>query len=79
MAGNLPLLTFSLQPLAFSLCFVTPFVRLWIWISAFATLAGWGLSAVGQLNRAGYATVFVIAVIVLFLKSWGKHPTSNIQ
>ena len=31
-----------------------PLVRLWIWVSAFASAAGWTLSAAGQLNRAGY-------------------------
>ncbi len=40
-----------------------PFVRLWVWYSAFACLAGWGLSALGQLNRAGYAVAFVLFAI----------------
>jgi hypothetical protein len=35
-------------------------VQFWLWISAFATLAGWSLSAVGELNRAGYAVAFVL-------------------
>ncbi len=31
-----------------------PLVRLWLWVSAFASAAGWTLSAFGQLNRTGY-------------------------
>jgi hypothetical protein len=58
---------------------MVPFVRLWIWISAFASLAGWGLSAAGQLNRGGYTVcVGVAAIIFLFLR-WRKHSTFNIQ
>lgn len=44
-----------------------PLVRLWLWFSAFASAAGWLLSACGQLNRAGYAIVFSLFAIVLFL------------
>ncbi len=39
-------------------------VKLWIWLSAFATAAGWILSAVGWLRLSGY---FVLAVITLGL------------
>jgi hypothetical protein len=43
-----------------------PLVRLWLWISVFASVAGWILSALGQLNRPGYAAFFVaFAVLVL--------------
>src|SRR5882672_5506802 len=31
-----------------------PIVRLWLWISALATAAGWILSAIHQLNAGGY-------------------------
>ena len=31
-----------------------PIVKIWILVSALATLAGWSLSALGELNRAGY-------------------------
>jgi hypothetical protein len=55
-----------------------PFVRLWLWISAFASLAGWGLSAAGELNRTGYA-VAAAAVAVFFLLRWKKQSTFNIQ
>ncbi len=50
-----------------------PFVRLWICLSAFASLAGWTLSALGQLNRVGYAVAF--AVFILFLV-WQWKPLS---
>ena len=59
-----------------------PCVRLWLWISAFASLAGWGLSAAGELNRKGYAVAFagfIAGLAILWLKSRGKHPTTNIQ
>ncbi len=43
-----------------------PLVRLWLWISALASIAGWTLSALGQLNRPGYAVFFAaFAVLVL--------------
>jgi hypothetical protein len=45
-----------------------PFLKLWIWVSAFATLAGWGLSAFGQLNRAGYAVAFALFAVFIFLR-----------
>jgi len=34
-----------------------PLVRVWIWGSVLASVAGWVLSGVGQLNAAGYAVV----------------------
>ena len=36
-------------------------VKGWIWLSALAGLAGWSLSAIGQLNRTGYALFFAAA------------------
>jgi hypothetical protein len=52
---------------------MAPFVRLWIWISAFASFAGWTLSALGQLNCFGYAVGFAIfaAFIFTFRKGLG--------
>jgi hypothetical protein len=41
--------------------------RLWIWFAALANLAGWSLSAVNQLNRAGYAVFFALTAGVFFL------------
>src|ERR1051326_8177379 len=31
-----------------------PAVKFWIWLSVLASVAGWALSAIGMLNRAGY-------------------------
>ena len=45
-----------------------PFVRLWLWISAFASLAGWALSAAGQLNRGGYAAAFAVFAVFIFVR-----------
>jgi hypothetical protein len=46
---------------------MTPLIRLWIWISAFASLAGWALSALGQLNPTGYAAAFAIFAVFIFI------------
>ncbi len=47
-----------------------PFIRLWLWVSALATAAGWILSALGQLNRPGYAISFAgFAVFVFFFRT----------
>ena len=48
-----------------------PLLQLWIWVSAFAALAGWALSAFGQLNRAGYAAALALFAIFLFLQRKG--------
>jgi hypothetical protein len=48
----------------------THFLRLtelWIWLSALASLAGWSLSVMGQLNRTGYAVFVVVAAGVVFV------------
>src|SRR5690349_6515055 len=42
-----------------------PAVKIWIWISVFASLAGWVLSAFGFLNRMGYAVLGVVCLVVL--------------
>ena len=42
-----------------------PAVKIWIWISVFASLAGWALSAFGFLNRIGYAVLGVVCLVVL--------------
>ena len=44
-----------------------PLVRLWLWLSAFASAAGWTLSTFGQLNRAGYIIASAAFVIFLWL------------
>jgi hypothetical protein len=43
-----------------------PLVRLWLWVSAFASAAGWTLSACGQLNRVGYGIAFIVFAIFIF-------------
>lgn len=45
---------------------MTSFVRLWIWVSAFASLAGWTLAALGQLNRPGYLVAYGVFAAFLF-------------
>ena len=42
-----------------------PAVKIWIWVSVFASLAGWTLSAFGFLNRIGYVVLGVVGVVVL--------------
>ncbi|HXB58709.1 MAG TPA: hypothetical protein VNU95_04055, partial [Candidatus Acidoferrales bacterium] len=54
------------------------FLQLWLWASAFATLAGWILSAMGQLNRAGYAVAFVIFAVFIILR-WRSLGFSSEQ
>src|ERR1700734_132031 len=44
-----------------------PLVRIWLWVSAFASAAGWTLSAFGQLNRTGYGNAFIVFGIFLFI------------
>jgi len=44
-----------------------PLVRIWLLLSALASVAGWLLSAVGQLNRPGYAAVAGLGLLGLFL------------
>src|SRR5258708_37256925 len=50
-----------------------PLVKTWLWLSALATLAGWSLSALGQLNRFGYLVFLGIcgAIYCLWRKTWG--------
>jgi len=41
-----------------------PWVRAWILLSTLLVSAGWGLSAMHQLNRAGYLAVFILAALL---------------
>jgi len=41
-----------------------PAVKIWIWVSVLASLAGWVLSVAGQLNRIGYGVVGFVALFV---------------
>jgi hypothetical protein len=45
---------------------------IWIWFCAYLNCAGWTLSALHQLNRAGYAVVFALGLAALLL--WRKKP-----
>jgi len=56
-----------------------PCVRLWLWISAFASLAGWALSAAGQLNRPGYAAAFAVFAVFIFVFRKGLVAGSKVQ
>jgi hypothetical protein len=47
--------------------FFVQLVKGWIWLSALAGLAGWTLSALGELNRAGYVVFFAVAAGIVFL------------
>ena len=40
---------------------------IWIWFCAYLNCAGWTLSALHQLNKTGYATVFAIGLGVMLL------------
>ena len=51
-------------------------VRIWLWVSVLASVAGWGLSGAGQLNRTGYAVVIVAALLGFTGRSsgwWGRR------
>jgi hypothetical protein len=45
-----------------------PVLQLWLWASIFATLAGWTLSALGELNRIGYTIAFLLFVGILLIR-----------
>jgi hypothetical protein len=40
-----------------------PLVKAWVWVSVLASVAGWTLSALGELNGVGYAVFAVVAVV----------------
>ena len=56
-----------------------PLVRIWLWLSVLATVAGWALSAIGQLNRVGYSILACGGVLLLWLsrKSLAKEWISK--
>src|SRR5437016_5734674 len=45
---------------------MSSFVRIWLLISVLASLAGWALSAIGQLNRSGYILFCLVAGVSFF-------------
>jgi hypothetical protein len=55
----IPPSTFGWSPMSF-----LPAVKIWIWVSVFASLAGWALSAFGFLNRIGYVVLGVVGLVV---------------
>jgi hypothetical protein len=42
-------------------------VKLWIWVSALASAAGWILSALGMLNKTGYLLFAAVVMVLVFL------------
>src|ERR1043165_909943 len=42
-------------------------VKLWLWLSALASLAGWILSALGELNIGGYIVFALLTAIAFWL------------
>jgi hypothetical protein len=56
-------------------------VKLWIWISALASAAGWILSALGMLNKTGYALFAAVVMVLVFLFRKGPlfSPLSPVQ
>jgi len=51
-----------------------PAVKLWIWVSVLASLAGWLLSLVAQLSLAGYIAFGVLAAVVLLQLQAQRAP-----
>ena len=58
-----------------------PLVRFWIWISVFASVAGWTLSALGQLNRPGDAAFLAVFAVLVWVcrKELGFVPGGRIS
>jgi hypothetical protein len=51
----------NLRQIGFNISISPPFLKLWLWLALSTSLAGWVLSALGQLNRVGYLVFFVLA------------------
>ncbi|HEY1790484.1 MAG TPA: hypothetical protein VGJ73_20220, partial [Verrucomicrobiae bacterium] len=49
-------------------------LTLWIWLCAGLNVAGWALSAVGQLNVAGYIVILLIIAAAFFLRRRHDKP-----
>src|SRR3984957_19098784 len=45
-------------------------VAIWIWLCVYLNCAGWGLSAIHQLNACGYAVVLLVGAAAFFI--WGQ-------
>ena len=50
-------------------------IAIWIWCCAYLNLAGWTLSALHELNPAGYAIAFLIGFAALFF--WRKSAAED--
>jgi hypothetical protein len=48
-------------------------VEKWILVSAWCSISGWLLSAMGRLDGAGYVGTFVVGMLFLYLQ-WGRKP-----
>jgi hypothetical protein len=81
-----PLLEFWLPPRNFNrysarAMFFLRTVRFWIVVSTLASAAGWILSALGMLNKTGYAIFAAVALVVIFLlrKACPIIPSASVQ
>jgi hypothetical protein len=50
-------------------------VNLWVWICAYLNCVGWLLSALGELNPAGYAVALLAGIAALWV--WQKRNSEN--
>ena len=50
---------------------------IWLWLCAYLNCAGWFLSAIHELNAAGYITVLVIGITTLFLFKKSLFPRDS--
>jgi hypothetical protein len=53
-------------------------ILIWLWLCAFLNCAGWGLSALHQLNAAGYAAVLLAGATASFLFIWKRKSDAQI-
>ncbi|HTI99646.1 MAG TPA: hypothetical protein VL527_12255, partial [Dongiaceae bacterium] len=54
-----------------------PFVVIWIWLCAYLNCAGWTLSALHQLNAAGYAVALALGLAALLV--WSRTTGRGIR
>jgi hypothetical protein len=58
---------------------MTDAVAIWIWLCAYLNCAGWGLSAIHQLNAAGYAVVLAIGLAAFCTWKIRNHKNPGSQ
>lgn len=58
---------------------MTNFLAIWIWFCAYLNCAGWFLSAIRELNAAGYAVALAVWIASLFIikKVWPSPASSR--